>query len=184
MKVNLKGHSEIVDWDWMRAKGDEICSEMFTFIKSIAQNGKDFSVSMMFKMVENGENGFTMMSRGSDNAAYTPNSYRVFVPENKAEKAYYKEVFDKNPTKPQILMDKREIKDKFDDTGKIDYSQFIAIPISCKGKTVGIIQIAAYNDSIVSYDKAEIERFCNNYFSIATNCMLLTNKNENISQII
>ena len=37
-----KGHSDIVDWQWMQAKGDEICEELHRFISTIAENGNNF----------------------------------------------------------------------------------------------------------------------------------------------
>lgn len=64
----------------------------------------------------------------------------------------------------------------------MNYSQYIGIPISCKGKIVGILQIVAYNETIITNSKNEMLRFCNDYFSIAANSILLTDKVENITQ--
>lgn len=179
-----KGHSDVVDWQWMQAKGDEICEVLYNFVKKTAEKGNDFSVSIMFRMLKNNDAGFTMLSRSSNDAAHTPRSYRNFILETEATGTYYKHIFDTNPTRPQILMNKKEVEKHFENVGEIKYSQFIALPIACQGKTVGILQIAAYNNSIISEQKSEIERFCNNYFSIAANTMLLTDKSENIMQII
>ncbi len=179
-----KGHSDIADWQWMRSNGDELCSELHRFIKTIAEKGNEFSVSMMFRMSSNNENGFTMLSRASDDAAHIPYSYRKFVSERDAEGSYYKELLDSNPTRPKILINKRDVEKKFKGIGDKNYSQYIALPISCKGKAIGLLQITAYNNSVLSTQEAEIKRFCNDYFSIAANAMLLTDKNENITQII
>ncbi len=179
-----KGHSDIKDWLWMQAKGDELCSELHRFVKGIAENGDSFSVSLMFKKVQDNREGYTMLSRGSDDAAHTPASYRNFVPEKEAEGSFYKEIFDKNPTRPRILMNRNEIEKKFKGVNDIVYSQFVALPIACQGKTVGILQIVAYDGSVIATQKAEIERLCNNYFSVAANMMLLTDKNENVMQIL
>ena len=179
-----KLHSDIVDWQWMQAVGDELCGELHRFVKKMAEKGKDFSVSLMFRMNVDSEDGFIMLSRASDDAAHVPFSYRRFVAEKDAVGSYYKELFDSNPTRPQILINKKEVERKFKGVGDKNYSQYIALPIACKGKIVGLLQITAYNNSALSTQKKEIERYCNNYFSIAANAMLLTDKNENITQII
>ncbi|MGN0447472.1 MAG: hypothetical protein ACI4GC_02880 [Acutalibacteraceae bacterium] len=177
------GHSDIIDWQWMESKGDEICEELHKFLKVVAERGDVFSVSIMFAKEENGTQGFTMMSRDSSDAAtHTPRSYRNFVSVEEAEGTYYKSIFDDGPTTAQILMNKKEIKRKFINIGDVDYSQFVAIPISCKGKVVGVLQIAAYNNTVISNNLSEMKRLCNNYFSIAANTILLTDKVENVTQ--
>ena len=177
------GHSDVIDWQWMESKGDEICEELHKFLKSVSERGDVFSVSIMFAKEKNGKQGFTMMSRDSSDAAtHIPHSYRNFVSVDEAEGTYYKSIFDDRPTTAQILMNKREIKRKFINIGDVDYSQFVAVPISCKGKVVGVLQIAAYNDTIISNNLSEMKRLCNNYFSIAANAILLTDKVENVTQ--
>ncbi len=179
-----KDHTDIHDWQWMQAKGDEICSALHNFVKCVAEKGEKFSVSMMFRIAKNEQQGFTMMSRDGDEASHRPTSYRTFVEEEQAEGTYYKTIFDENPTRPQVLMNKREVEKHFKGVGSVKYSQFIAIPISCKGKTVGILQIAAYSGSTVARTKKEIMRLCDNYFSIAAHTMLMTDKTENILQLL
>lgn len=177
------GHSEVVDWQWMQSKGDEICEKVHEFLKKTSEKGDTFSVSIMFRKQKNNVQGFTMMSRDSSDAAtHCPKSYRNFISEKEADGTFYKSIFDNNPTKIQILMNKKQIEKKFTDIGDVNYSQYIGIPISCKGKIVGILQIVAYNDTIITNSKNEMLRFCNDYFSIAANSILLTDKVENITQ--
>lgn len=178
------GHSDVVDWQWMQSKGDEICEEVHKFLKVIAEKGDVFSVSIMFRKKQGDKQGYTMMSRDSSDAAtHSPKSYRNFVSEEEALNTFYKWIFDERPTMPQILMNKKEIKDRFAGIGDVDYSQYIGIPISCKGRVVGILQIVAYNDTVITNKKNEMKRLCNNYFSIAANSILLTDKVENVTQI-
>ena len=179
-----KGHSDITDWQWMYSNGDELCSKLHSFIKEMAEKGKEFSVSIMFRITTEDGKGFTMSSRASDDVAHVPISYRRFVSEEDASGSYYKELMDNNLNKPEILINKKEVEEKLKGISGKNYSQYIALPIACKGKTVGLLQIMAYNGSVLSTDRKEIKRFCNNYFSIAANTMLLADKNENIAQII
>ncbi len=184
MVQNKKGHSDIVNWDWMQSRGDDICDAIYNFIKKIAESGNNFSVSMMFKKVKNGVQGYTMMSRSSNNASHTPKAYRNFIPEAEVVNSYYKKIFDENPSRPKILLNKKEIEENFVDINGINYSQYIALPISCKGKIIGLIQIVAYDNSLVASTKSELLRLCDDYFAIAQSTILLSDKSENIQQIL
>ncbi len=184
MVQNKKGHSDIVNWDWMQSRGDDICDAIYNFIKKIAERGSNFSVSMMFKKVKNGVQGYTMMSRSSNNASHIPKAYRNFVPETEVLNSYYKKIFDENPSRPKILLNKKEIEENFVDINGINYSQYIALPISCKGKIIGLIQIVAYDESLVASTKSELLRLCDDYFVIAQSTILLSDKSENIQQIL
>ncbi len=180
-----KGHSDIQDWHLMENKGDEICTAIYQMVAETAEDGKDFSVSMMFKKVENGVNGYTMLSRISNENGHNPRSYRNFVSEIEAEGFYYKKIFDESPTRPQILANKREISKNFQDSTALNYSQYIALPITCKNnKIVGILQIVSYNDCKIAKDKKELARLSNEYFSVYATLMLLCDKYENVQQIL
>lgn len=177
------GHSDVVDWQWMQSKGDEICEKVHEFLKKTSEKGYTFSVSIMFRKQQNNVQGFTMMSRDSSDAAtHCPKSYRNFILEEEAEGTFYKWIFDNNPTEITILMNKKQVEKNFADIGDVNYSQYIGIPISCKGKVVGILQIVTYNNTIITNNKNEMIRLCNDYFSIAANSILLTDKVENITQ--
>ncbi|MBO5338780.1 MAG: hypothetical protein J6A96_03680 [Clostridia bacterium] len=178
-----KEHSDIIDWDWLQAKGDEICLELFNLIHFLKAD-INLTVNMMFKKKEHNEDGYTMLSRKSDDS-HTPKSYRHFISSEEASGFYYKKVMDNKPTKADILMNKKEIQKEFTATDVINYSQYIAIPIACKGnKIIGIIQIITYDDTVISRKKAELNKLCNDYFYMASTLMLLSNKSENLTQII
>ncbi len=181
---NEKGHSDIKNWHWIESKGDDLCTAVYNLLIKIAEKGDDFAVSMLFKKVENGVNGITMMSRHAKNWGHTPRIYRGFISNADADGYYYKKLFDNSPTRPQVLINKAEIRREFKDCGDIPYSQYVALPISCKGnKMIGILQISAYNDSIIAQNKEKLKKICNDYFSICTTLMLLSDKNENIQQL-
>ena len=182
---NKKGHSDIQDWHIMENKGDEICKVVYEMVVANAEKGLDFSVSMMFKKVENGTKGFTMLSRISYDIGHNPRTYRNFLPEVEADGFYYKEIFDKSPTKPQILSNRKEIEKNFKDSAALNYSQYIALPITCKNnKIVGILQIVSYNESRIAKNKKELFRLSNEYFSACATLMLLCDKYENVQQIL
>lgn len=178
-----KGHSDIKDWTWVRLQGDKICGAVYLFIKEIAQKGDKFAVSIILKMVENGEEGYTMSSRESDDAAHKPQMYRNFIKKENVKNCFYSKIIEDNVTRPRILMNKKEIEHNFDDTCDIEYSQYIALPILCKGKSIGILQICAYGESVISTEKSVVENICHNYLSVASNEVLLVDKCENISQL-
>lgn len=184
--IKKQDHKDIQDWSWIQAQGDEVCNALYRFIVDIAERGSEFAVSIILKKNEDGVKGYTMSSRKASDASHTPKSYRHFVTEGEVESEgkYYKKILDNPPGEPVILLNKREIANKFSkDSG--GYSQYIALPISCTGrKPVGIMQIAVYNDSRLSQDRRTIKRFCDNYFELGSRIMLLTYKNENIHQLI
>ncbi len=175
---------DIANWYWLYARGDEICTSIRTFIEDkIVGEGK-FSVSLMFRKQNGEESGYTMLSRSSLDSSYNPNSYRKFISEKEAEGAYYKTIFDSNSTDPDILMNEKEIKKHFKKPVGAKYSQYIGLPISCKGKTVGVLQIVGYEGAKISADKAVVTGFCNNYFAVAVNLVLLAEKTEKIIQLV
>ena len=181
-----KGHSDVQDWRLLELKGSEICKAVHDMVKKLAKSGSRFSVSIMFKMYHNGVHGYTMLARSApDDMAYTPDSYHSFIPETQADGYFYKKIFDSQIKKSIVLANKREIRRNFKDVSKdkADYSQFIAVPISCKGnKVVGILQIAALEDSIIA-EKAELKKLAEEYFSLYATLMLLCDKYENVQQL-
>ncbi len=179
----IKSHSYITEWEWLQARGDELCKNLYEFVNNIAEKGDAFSVNIIFRKIENDVSGFTMMSRSATDQ-YTPSIYRGFISDEDAKGYYYEKIFDKSPTKPEILMDKKQIKRIFKSI-EADYSQYIALPISCTGnKMVGLLQIVAYRDSRIASKKVLIEKLCNDYFTFCANIILLSNKCENTIQIL
>ncbi len=178
------GHSNVEDWSFLQSNGDIICREAHKFIKNVALEGNDFSVSVIFKQNKNGEEGFTMIARKSDENSHNPASYRNFIPKSETEGMYYRQIFDLNPTSPQILYDKRAISEKFKDHEGKDYSQYIGLPILCKDKAVAILQVVAYNNSKIAKEERDIRKLCDDYLSLYANLLLLTDKIENAIQLI
>lgn len=182
--LSKKGHSDIEDWHLLEAKGDEICRAVYNMLEDISETGSDFSVSMMFRKLEKGVNGYTMLSRIATDTGHNPRSYRNFISESEAQGFYYKKIFDDKPTSPDILHNKREIKKHFKESKALNYSQYIAVPITCKNnKMVGILQIVAYNNSIIAKDKKKLQRLSNQYFALCATLMLLCDKYENVQQV-
>lgn len=171
----------------LELRGNEICKAVYDIVNNLAQSGSRFSVSIMFKKQQNGVQGYTMLARcAPDDMAYTPDSYHSFVPEAQAVGYFYKKIFDLQIKKSVVLPDKRAIRKEFKDVNKdkADYSQFVAVPISCKGnKIVGILQIAALEDSIIA-DKPELKKLAEEYFSLYATLMLLCDKFENVQQLL
>lgn len=183
---NKKNHSEIKDWHLLQYKGDMICNSLFNLVKELSVSGKNISVSAMFKKEESGKIWYTMISRKTDNNSITPRTYKNFIDENEADGFYYKTIFDKNCTKPQILPNKKSIISNFklNDPRNCNYSQYIGIPILCKNKIIGILQVIAYENSIIAKNKKELMVLCNNYFSLYASLFLLSDKLENIDQLV
>lgn len=181
-----KAHSYIVDWHLMENMGDQVCEAAYRALEKVAEKGEEFSVSIMFKRVENNVHGYTMLSRmAHDNNSHRPKSYRGFVSEEDAEGSYYKKIFDSAPTSARILPTRAEIERNFVECNDVKFSQYIAIPITCKhNRMVGLLQIVAYDKSIIATNKKVLKALCNDYFSVFANLMLLCDKYENIKQIV
>ena len=178
-------HSDIIDWNWMQAKGDEIVNTAYEIIKDVSEFGNEFSVSIILKKREDNIDGFTMLSRCVYSDIHTPRIYRSFISNSDADKYFYKQLIDSKPTRPKILMDTREIEGKFQEYGTVKYRQYIAIPIACSGNnTIGILQIVGYNKSIISKDRKKIEELCDQYFMTLVNLLVLSDKSENIDQVV
>ena len=182
------GHSDVVDWRLLYTNGATICTELYNFVNKIAVSGSQFSVSIMFRRKENDINGFTMIARcAPDDMDYMPRSYQSFVSESEAHNYFYKTIFDNAPTSSVVLATKDEIAKSFAniDETKVDYSQFVAVPIACKhNKIVGVLQIAAYEDSLIATDKRALKKLAAKYFSLYAHLILLCDKFENVQQLL
>ena len=157
---------------------------IYNFIDKIAEKGSGFAVSIIFKKVEDSARGYTMSSRYAPHNPPRPKIYRAFIREEQAEGKFYKSLLDKGFTEPVILADEQAVKANFKDNAD-DYSQFIALPISCTGgNTIGILQIAVYKGNLISPKIEELKRLCNTYFDLGSTAMLLTDKVENVHQML
>lgn len=181
---NKKGHSEVDNWDLLRAKGDIICNSVFELVKNVSEKGTDFAVSIIFKRINNQTAEYTMLSRKTNFNSYNPEMYRNFIPDERAKGTFYKKIFDESPRKPQILKNKRKIKEKFAISNDIDYSQYIGFPIFCKSKIVAILQVVSYKESLIAKKEKDLKRLCDDYISLFANLFLLSDKLENIQQIV
>lgn len=180
-----KEHSEINDWKYMEAKGDIICREAFHILNKIAEKGEEFSVSIMFRQTKDGKKGYTMLSRVANDTSHKPKTYRNFVGEDDAAGYCYKKIFDEAPSRPMILPDKKAIGRMFKDADAVPYTQYIGLPIICKeNRVVGVLQIVAYNDSIIAKQKKALNKLCDDYFCVFATLMLLIDKYENVQQCI
>lgn len=126
-----------------------------------------------------------MLSRRAFDASHTPRIYRSFISNAEANGFYYKKFIDNKPTRPTILMNNKEIKKEFINCRDVEYSQYVALPISCAGNNIiGMLQIVGYNGSKISNDKREIEKICDNYLMTSINLMILSDKTENVTQVV
>lgn len=179
-KVKEKiGHAEITDWDSVGSHCDTICKIVFDFIRNIALQGDEFSVSVFFKRTVNDENEYNMLSRTSYDK-HNPASYKVFRPEKEVEHYYFKKLFDQAKTRPAILPTKEAIKIAFHNCDGVDYSQYVGIPVACLGnKMIAILQIVSYGDSLIAKNEKTIEKIVNDYLCTYANLILLADKTEN-----
>lgn len=176
-------HTEIENWAMINANCDDICSGMHTLVNKIAEKGDKFSVSIIFKVQKNGEDGFYMASRSAYNLN-NPAMYRTFVSNNEAGKRHYKKLLNDENAQIEILANKDEVKNAFAGYDK-KYNQYVAIPICCPGnKKIALLQIVAYDDCVIASDKEDLREITNQYFLFFSNLGLLANKIENIIQCI
>ena len=189
MVHNKKDHSEVEDIYFLQSKADVICNNVFKYIKATAEKGKYYAVSVMFMERSKDKDNHTvkkyqMVGRFTNYKKSSPRTLRKFVSEEEASGSYYHKIFNSSRRSPYILENKTKIKAVFKDYQELDYSQYIGIPIFCKDKIVAILQIVAYNDSIIAKNLKDIQLLCDNYLSLYANMFLLSDKIENIKQLI
>ena len=186
---NIKNHSEVKDLYFLQSKADVICNNVFKYIKATAEKGKYYAVSIMFMERTTGEDGsiakkYQMVGRFTNYKKSSPKTLRKFVSEDEANGSYYHTIFNSTRRIPYILENKAKIKEVFKDYKELDYSQYIGIPIFCKDKIVAVLQIVAYNDSVIAKSKKDIQLLCDNDLTLYANLFLLSDKIENIKQLI
>lgn len=182
-RIRNNVHSEVLDWKLVESNCDKICQMVYDYVRSIAQRGDGFSVSVVFKAAENNIEGYYMPSRISSDKN-KPSIYRNFEPKEKYVKYCFNDLLQNTSTKHKICKDKEEIKASFEKPDA-DYSQYIGIPIYCTGsKKIALMQIIAYNESVIFEDIALLEYITTNLFIPIANLVLLVDKTENILQII
>ncbi len=184
-----KNHSEVEDLYFLQSKADVICSNIFKYIKATAEKGKYYAVSIMFMERTIGEDSqiikkYQMVGRFTNYKKSSPKTLRKFVSDEEANGSYYHRIFNNARRSPYILENKAKIKEAFKDYKELDYSQYIGIPIFCKDRIVAILQIVAYNDSIIAKNIKDIQLLCDNYLTLYANLFLLSDKIENIKQLV
>lgn len=183
-------HSSVKDMHFLQDKADVICTTVFNFIKEIAKKGTYFAVSIMFleKKIDTDRNitkEYQMVGRHTNYAKSAPKSYRHFVSESEAQGSYYYKIFNDSKRSPYyILASPEEIKESFQDSSDLAYSQYIGIPIFCKDKIVAVLQIVAYQKSRIAESVEEMQLLCDNYLTLFANLFLLSDKIENIQQLL
>ncbi len=174
-------HTEIKDWHIIESHCERICVYLFGFIKKIATKGNKFSVSIIFKRVENGEAGYYMASRVSADR-HIPRVFHNFITRDEASDYYYKELLENPNATSSVLATKQEIINNFANADQ-HYSQYIGVPICCAGnKKIALLQIIAYDDSVIFSSKDDLKKLTNDYFLPFSNLVLLSDKIENIMQ--
>lgn len=188
-----KDHSIVKDIHFLQERADRICDAVFRYIISTAKSGQFFAVSIMFmeKRVIRSADGtesirkyYQMIGRKSNYSISSPKSLRNFITEEEAKDYYYKKIFDESKHSYRILPKKKDIDREFKNSKDLDYSQYVGIPIFCKDRIIAILQIVAYDNSVISREKKELRSICDNYLTTFANLFLLSDKIENTKQLV
>ena len=139
---------------------------------------------MFMEKASSSENKYQMVGRYTNYKKSAPKTFRTFVSEEEASGSYYHTIFNEPKRSPYILESKKKIKQNFKDYDDLDYSQYIGMPIFCKDKIIAILQIVAYDGSIIAKRRKDIQLLCDNYLTLFAYMFLLSDKIENTKQLI
>lgn len=165
-----------------------ICKGIYETILLSAENGDSFSVNIYKKYRIKKADGkiverVKMIAHEGDHK-YEPKILgvpKLYKPNS--EYQYMKQFVNSNP-KRTILLGREEIRKAFKFNGdyenyKDEYSQYIGIPVICKGNTmISLIEIIAHEDSKIAIDKEHIEKIINNYVLPYQYFLLMSHKIE------
>ena len=145
---------------------------------------KDFSVSVIVAQEPNGkkkQKKLLMLSYDGYNKT-KPHIFNSPITLSAAKNYFYAKLFKTENPEVTYLMDSQEIDSKFFFKGphiQGKYSQYIGIPIFCDGnKMIGLLQIVAHNNSIISSDEKEMKDIINSYCIAYLNFILFAEKVE------
>lgn len=164
---------------------DFVCENLLPLITSIAEKGDSFSVSVIIPEITKSKRRRTtkyfMLSYDGKNKQ-KPHIYKRSISQNDAYKYYYGKIFKKSNPDFVCLMTPEDINKEFyfsDSSQRGKYEQYIGIPICCDGnKMIGLLQIVADKDSIISSDQSTLEKIINDYFICYADFILFADKIE------
>ena len=161
-----------------------VCESLFNLISHLAEFGQNFSVNVVVPELKGNKRKnkvFTMLAYDGYNKT-KPHMYKKDIPQKDAFNYYYGKLFKKGKADVTYLMSKEEINTKFffkDDANKGKYSQYIGIPIYCNGvDMVGLLQIVAHNDSVITNDEKIMKDIANNIGVAYSNLILFAEKTQ------
>lgn len=177
-KANV--HSSIKNYEYLKSNCDTICYGIYDLLNKLSiNNDPKYTVSIIMSAEENGEEGYITISRKSY-SSYRPGNFNVFVPKKNVKGYHFNRLFEMNKAEPNYLVTKEEIKGAFLDP-KLEYSQYIGIPIICSGnKMIGLIQILSCDKSKLAADEQGLKSLYNDYLCLYSSLILLSNKIEQI----
>lgn len=175
------GQIRLDSWN-KRSFYDFICDSLHEYICKIAEEGDDFSVSIITKDTRGKSRVFFMMSR-SRKSKGTPKIYNKEIYEKNAKKYFYGKLFDSNNSE-FVILNKEEIQKNFffnNETDKTKYNQYVGIPIYCPGNNmIALLQIIAHKDCIIYSDKDKLGKLIESIGMVYSNFALLGDKIEKV----
>jgi len=164
---------------------DFVCSSLYKLLVALAENGENFSVSVIVSEEPIGKKKhkkLLMLSYDGYNKT-KPNIFNRALTLDSAKKYFYAKLFISENPEVTCLMNSREIDSKFhfkeNSSKRGKYSQYIGIPIFCDGnKMIGLLQILAHGNSIISSDEKEMWDIINSYCIAYSNFILFAEKVE------
>lgn len=185
--VDNARNKKVIDLNIWNQKliSDFVCNNLFPFIKSIAEVGDSFSVSVIVPQVQQKSNRtrttYSMLSYDGKNKQ-KPHLYKRSISQKDAYKYYYGKLFKRNNPEIACLMTPDEINSEFyfsDSSKKGKYEQYIGVPICCDGnKMIGLLQVVADKGSIISSNKNDLDKIINNYITCFSDFVLFADKVE------
>lgn len=181
----LKKHnitSSNKNYEYLKSNCDTICYGIYELLNTLSMNDSKYTVSVVLSAKQNEEEGYITISRKSY-SSYRPGNFNTFVSKENVKGYHFNRLFEMNKAEPNYLATKEEIKGAFL-APKLEYSQYIGIPIICSGnKMIGLIQIISCEESKLAADENGLKSLYNDYLCLYSSLILLSNKIEQINEI-
>lgn len=182
--IKLSGFSkDYIDYEHLKSNCDAICTSVYELLNTLSSKEDKYTVSIILKVTKEDEEGYITISRKSY-SSYRPGSFNTFISKTKVKGYHYDKLFEIDNKEPNYLDTKEKIQGAFLNP-KLEYSQYIGIPIICSGnKMIGLLQVISCEESLLATNEHGLKELYNNYLCLYPSLILISDKVEQIREIL
>lgn len=170
-KINLKF------WSFDKASGI-LCQSIYEFLKEMFKN-ENFEVAYVRRVRDANKRDIIYMNAYANNGNDMPTIWcteRVMK-----EHSYYDaRLFRIGKGNIEVLPNEQSVDEKFSylDGKKTAYKQYVAVPVMCNKKMIGLLEVASLDDARLGLTKAEVLEIANKFLVPYAKMFLLLHKTE------